>query len=245
MQIIPAIDLLGGQCVRLHKGDFEQVTTYAQDPQTLADRYRTAGMERLHVVDLDGARTGEPVNAETIHKLACSSGVEVQAGGGIRDHSRLEQLLNAGARRAVLGSVAVEKPEQVAEWISEFGADSLILAFDVAVGGTDPSILTHGWKRDSGISLWELTEYYLDLGAQEFLCTDVSRDGTLEGPSTNLYALCGQRYPDGRFIASGGVSGAGDLTALRETGVFAAVTGKALLDGRLTVEEIRAFLRDE
>lgn len=244
MQVIPAIDLLDGGIVRLFQGDFGQVTEYARDPVGLANSYAAAGTRRLHVVDLDGARSGEPANLTIIAALA-ECGMEIQAGGGIRDAGRLSGLLAAGVTRAVIGSVAVHERERVAEWIDQAGADQIILAFDVRLDRNgEPETLTHGWTENSGTLLWPLMEYFLDKGAREFLCTDIAKDGTLAGPNLALYRTCVERYPEAEFIASGGVSCAADLPALEATGVAGVVTGKALLDGRLTLEEIEQFSRD-
>ncbi len=243
MEVIPAIDLLNGGVVRLYKGDFDQVTRYAQDPLELARRYLAAGLTRLHAVDLDGAKTGDPVNLPVIEAFA-ATGLRVQAGGGIRDAGRLEQLLAAGADRAVVGSVAVQSPDEVIGWIETVGAARVVLAFDVRIEHGTPVPQTHGWTRASNVTLWDLLERYLAVGARDVLCTDIARDGTLEGPNVKLYAECVQRYPDVRFIASGGVSNAADLPALAATGAAGVVSGKALLDGRLTLEEIGQFLQD-
>lgn len=243
MEIIPAIDLLNGSVVRLYKGDFGQVTEYDQDPVALARNYQAAGLSRLHAVDLDGARTGDPVNLPVIAALA-ATGLSVQAGGGIRTADRLEQLLSAGAERAVIGSVAVQSPDAVCRWINQFGAERVVLAFDVRIEDGIPVPQTHGWTRGSDVTLWDLLDRYLATGARDVLCTDIARDGTLEGPNVSLYAECAERYPSVRFIASGGVSRAADLPALAATGMAGVVSGKALLDGRLTLEEIGQFLRD-
>jgi phosphoribosylformimino-5-aminoimidazole carboxamide ribotide isomerase len=243
MEVIPAIDLLAGGVVRLFQGDFGQVTEYATSPLALAQAYAEIGAKRLHVVDLDGAKTGQPGNLSIITDLA-ETGMEVQAGGGVRTISRLARLLAAGASRVIVGSVAVNEREQVSEWIKEVGPERIILAFDVRLDENNlPEVLTHGWTQGSGESLWPLVEYFLGKGAIEFLCTDISKDGTLLGPNLDLYQTCTNRYPEAQFIASGGISCAADLLALDATGVTRAVTGKALLDGRLTVEEIRQFLR--
>jgi phosphoribosylformimino-5-aminoimidazole carboxamide ribotide isomerase len=244
MEVIPAIDLLGGAVVRLHKGDFERVTRYAADPVALAERYLAAGLTRLHAVDLDGAKTGEPVNLPVIQAFA-ASGLKVQAGGGIRTIARLETLLTAGAERAVIGSVAVQTPDEVIGWIHTVGAQSIVLAFDVRLTNGTPVPQTHGWTRSSTVSLWQLLDRYLDTGARDVLCTDIDRDGTLEGPNVPLYKECTRRYPGVRFIASGGVGRAADLPALAAAGAAGVVSGKALLDGRLTLEEIEQFLRGE
>ena len=165
-EIIPAIDLLAGRCVRLYQGDFDQVTHYEHDPRDLAIRYRDAGLATLHVVDLDGARTGQPTNMPVIAALA-ETQVTIQAGGGIRDLERLQQLLQAGARRAVVGSVAAQTPEVVAGWLPDVGADRIVLAFDVRLDSTDdPAVLTHGWTRNSQASLWTLVDYFLAHGAR-------------------------------------------------------------------------------
>lgn len=243
MEVIPAIDLINGGVVRLYKGDFDQVTEYDQDPVELAERYLRAGLTRLHAVDLDGAKTGDPVNLPVIKAFA-GTGLRVQAGGGIRSAGRLEQLLAAGAERAVVGSVAVQSPDEVLDWIRQFGAERVVLAFDIRLEQDTPVPQTHGWTRGSAVTLWDLLARYRDAGASDVLCTDIDRDGTLEGPNLALYAECAQRFPDIRFIASGGVSRAADLPALAATGAAGVVSGKALLDGRLTLEEIRQFSQD-
>ncbi len=244
MEVIPAIDLLDGGVVRLFQGDFEQVTHYAQNPVELARQYLAAGLTRLHAVDLDGAKTGQPVNLPVIRQFA-EAGLAVQAGGGIRDARRLNMLLEAGAERAVIGSVAVQAPDEVSGWIRSTGAEKIVLAFDIRLDECGvPIAQTHGWTEGSGITLWELLDRYLALGARDILCTDIALDGTLEGPNLSLYSECVQRYPEARFIASGGVSRTEDLPALAATGVAGVVSGKALLDGRLTLKEIQQFLRD-
>jgi phosphoribosylformimino-5-aminoimidazole carboxamide ribotide isomerase len=243
LEVIPAIDLLEGGVVRLLKGDYNQVTQYVRDPLELAREYADTGCERLHVVDLDGARSGEQTNLPIIEQLAKLE-VEVQVGGGIRDLASLKRLLDAGARRGVVGSVAVKQPELVDEWMHEMGADRVILAMDVRLNADgEPEVLTDGWTEGSGKQLWPLLDRYLARGAIEFLCTDIAKDGTLAGPNLALYQTCAERYPGAEFIASGGVSSAADLEALESTGVHRVVTGKALLDGRLTLEEIERFSR--
>jgi len=245
VEVIPAIDLLAGQCVRLLRGDFEQVVVYEIQPLELALRYRDAGLTRLHVVDLDGARSGSPGNHALITELASVAGLSVQVGGGVRDRARVSALLATGAQRVVLGSVAIETPEETATWLSALGPDRLVLAIDVRLDASgEPRAVSRGWTVDSGRSLWELLPFYLDAGARHFLCTDVGRDGTLGGPNLALYSEWLRRFPGSELIASGGVAGEADLRALRRQGVPAVVTGKALLDGRLTLEEIRQFLRD-
>ncbi len=245
MEVIPALDLLGGRCVRLYQGDFNQVTVYDENPVDLARRYRDAGMHRLHVVDLDGARSGEPGNLDLIAELTGDLGLAVQIGGGLRDLERVRTLLDTGASRVVIGSAAVTDPQMVIGWINELGAERVIPAFDVKLTRQgEPVVQTHGWTKNSEQTLWELMDCYAGTGAMDFLCTDISKDGTLAGPNVELYASCTERCPQARIIASGGVAGFDDLIALKRTGASAVVTGKALLDGRLQLEEIQRFLQN-
>ncbi len=245
MEVIPALDLLGGRCVRLYQGDFNQVTVYDENPVDLARRYRDAGMHRWHVVDLDGARSGEPGNLDLIAELTGDLGLAVQIGGGLRDLERVRTLLDTGASRVVIGSAAVTDPQMVIGWINELGAERVIPAFDVKLNQQgEPVVQTHGWTKNSEQTLWELMDCYAGTGAMDFLCTDISKDGTLAGPNVELYASCTERCPQARIIASGGVAGFDDLIALARTGASAVVTGKALLDGRLQLEEIQRFLQN-
>ena len=243
MELIPAIDLRNGRCVRLLQGDFAQETRYSVDPVELAEQYRELGARTLHVVDLDGAKQGVPVNLPVIRRMRAAAGIDVQLGGGIRARTSLEEALEVAAR-AVVGSLAVGDPELVASWLTEFGPDRLTLALDVRVGadGT-PMIATHGWTRASTLSLGAAIERFAAVGLKHVLCTDISRDGALSGPNVTLYRDCVQRWPGIEFQASGGVRDASDLKALAAAGVTATVSGKALLEGWLKSEEIRPFLR--
>jgi phosphoribosylformimino-5-aminoimidazole carboxamide ribotide isomerase len=243
MELVPAIDLRDGRCVRLLKGDFEQETRYSVDPVELAQHYGELGARSLHVVDLDGAKQGVPVNLPVIRRMRAAAGVEIQLGGGIRARTSLEDALEVAAR-AVIGSLAVSEPELVAAWLTEFGPDRLTLALDVrlAADGT-PMIATHGWTRASKLSLGAAIERFAAVGLKHVLCTDIDRDGALSGPNVELYRDCVRRWPGIEFQASGGVRDADDLTALAAAGVTATVSGKALLEGRLKPEEIRPFLR--
>jgi phosphoribosylformimino-5-aminoimidazole carboxamide ribotide isomerase len=244
MEVIPAIDLLDGRCVRLLQGDFARATVYPADPVDLARQYREAGLARLHVVDLDGARTGSPRNMALIAAMAGPGGVAVQAGGGVRNLERALALRAAGAERVVVGSVAAEQPDVALEWLDRLGPEHLVLAFDVRVpAGADPQVLTRGWVAESGTTLWKLLDRFCNRGARHFLCTDVAQDGTLAGPNVALYRECARRFPQAAVIASGGVGSLGDLRELASTGAAGVVTGKALLDGRLTLKEIASFSR--
>lgn len=243
MELIPAIDLRDGRCVRLLYGDFAKETRYDVDPVALAVQYRELGARWLHVVDLDGAKRGEPVNLALIRRMRAAAQVSVQLGGGIRTRASLEQVLDV-ADRAVVGSLAVSEPGLVAEWLTELGAERLTLALDVRLTGDGtPLIATHGWTQASTLTLAAAIERFTAAGLKHVLCTDIDRDGALTGPNVALYRDCVARWPAIAFQASGGVRDAGDLAALAAAGVAGTVSGKALLEGRIDEEEIRRFLR--
>jgi len=244
MEVIPAIDLLGGKVVRLYKGDFNQVTEYPDCPVTVAARYGKAGVESLHIVDLDGARTGQFAHLDVITEITSTVGLAVQVGGGIRQIEQARAIIAAGAERVVVGSTAAKEPETVIGWVGELGPDAIIVGVDVSIeGNEEPIVKTHGWTESSGQTLWALMDTYMKAGVKNFLCTDISRDGTLEGPNMDLYRECNRRYPTAQIIASGGISSVTELPELAATGVTSVVTGKALLDGRLTLAEIEQFLQ--
>ena len=243
MKIIPAIDLHEGKCVRLYKGDFGKVTHYSDKPLEIARNYAALKVDDLHIVDLDGARTGSQQNARVVRELCAEMPLDVQLGGGIRDSERVSYWLENGVTRCVVGSVAVAEPERVAAWIERFGADSIVLALDVTVDAEGPVLATHGWTQSTGLSLWNLLDQYSALGAKHLLCTDIGRDGAMSGPNETLYLEILRRYPDIRLQASGGVRDIGDIVRLREIGVPAAITGKAMLDGKISAAEVDSFLQ--
>jgi len=242
MRIIPAIDLKDGKCVRLFKGDFDQTTEYSSDPAAIGRRFSALDVEDLHVVDLDGARSGTQQNAPIVTEIARESGLQVQLGGGIRSREDVARWLENGVARCVVGSIAVNEPGRVKEWIAEFGGDAVVLALDVKLDDAGiPLLTTHGWTRDSEVSLWACLDAYSDAGAIHVLCTDVSRDGAMSGPNFALYAEILQRYHTLQLQASGGVRNVDDLEMLRELGLPAAITGRALLDGEITDAEVASF----
>jgi phosphoribosylformimino-5-aminoimidazole carboxamide ribotide isomerase len=241
MRLIPAIDLKDGHCVRLLRGDFAAETRYPTTPMDLLARYRSYGADWVHVVDLDGARDGSAGNRRVITELTALPGVRLQVGGGLRDVQSVERMLEAGAARVVIGSAAVTRPDLVAEWLERFGAERIVLALDVRIdrGGT-PRVATHGWQHQSELSLWDAVARLE--AARHVLCTDVSRDGALSGPNVDLYREAVARLPGIAWQASGGIRAARDLQDLEACGAAAAVSGKALLDELIPIEELAPFL---
>jgi phosphoribosylformimino-5-aminoimidazole carboxamide ribotide isomerase len=246
MQLIPAIDLRGGRVVRLLQGRFDRETVYADDPMSILDVYAGLGARLVHVVDLDGARAGSQGNAMAIAGLAASGRAALQVGGGVRDRDTVGRLLDAGVARVVIGSAAVSEPDEVASWLREFGPERVVLAFDVRLDDDAvPRLATHGWERQTALSLWDAVGRFEPAGLRHVLCTDVARDGALSGPNLPLYQDAVERFPEIRWQASGGVRDVGDLRALASAGVAGAVSGRALLEGRMQAEELSPFLRNE
>jgi phosphoribosylformimino-5-aminoimidazole carboxamide ribotide isomerase len=243
MELIPAIDLKEGRCVRLLKGDFAAETVYSNDPATILARYRALGARRIHVVDLDGAKDGTQANRDAIVNFARDPSLKLQVGGGLRSLERVRALLAAGVERAVIGSVAIDSPDEVISWLEQVDATSIVLALDVRLDTAGvPMLTTHGWQQTSGVVLWTAVERFLRFGLNHVLCTDVARDGALTGPNCELYAEAVRRFPELQWQASGGVATARDLAALRDCGVAAVISGKALLENKISPEELRPFL---
>jgi phosphoribosylformimino-5-aminoimidazole carboxamide ribotide isomerase len=245
MIVIPSIDLRGGRCVRLLRGDFNNETCYDTDPLDLAQRHRATGFSHLHVVDLDGALTGEQQHQELVSRIAVATGLVVQVGGGIRKRDSLARWLGMGVSRCVIGSLAVTDPHRVEKWLNEFGPEQMVLALDVHQHEGDmPTLATHGWTRSTGLTLWQCLDRYRSAGLKHVLCTDIGVDGALAGPNLPLYREVLGRYPDIALQASGGVRHLADLQALGDLGCAAAITGRALLDRRIGDEEMSSFLRN-
>ena len=245
MKLIPAIDLRGGKCVRLFQGDFDRQTDYSDDPLGVARRFTELNVRDLHVVDLDGARTGDPVNRPIVEAIARESQLAVQVGGGIRDAKAISDWIEHGVSRCVIGSAAVSEPDLVLGWLRDFGPERLVLALDVRIDEDGlPRLATHGWTQTSETTLFDSITHYRSAGLRHVLCTDVSRDGAMSGPNLALYQEILRRFPGLELQASGGVRHAADLTALRNAGIPAAISGRALLDGAITPEEVAAFQRD-
>ena len=243
MNVIPAIDLRKGQCVRLLRGDFDRQTNYSEDPVALAGSYKATGFSDLHVVDLDGALSGQQENQDIIREIISSSDLAVQIGGGIRTEVQLESWLAAGVARVVIGSLAVIRSHLVSAWLNTYGPDKIVLALDVTLdeAGT-PQLATHGWTRSGDMTLWQCIDTYLNVDLRHVLCTDISKDGAMTGPNFELYTQLLEKYPRIQLQASGGVRDIDDLKALTRIGVPAAISGRALLDGKINAEELTTFL---
>jgi phosphoribosylformimino-5-aminoimidazole carboxamide ribotide isomerase len=243
VRLIPAIDLKSGYCVRLLHGDFNAETRYGAEPGPLLAKYRLLGADWLHVVDLDGAKDGTLGNLAVIAQLAAQKAVKLQVGGGLRDINAVTQMLDVGAARVVIGSAAITQIAGVRTWLEHVGPERMTLAFDVRVDDSGiPRVATHGWQRQSELSLWSALENFSGSPLMHVMCTDVARDGALNGPNIALYREAARRHPQIHWQASGGIRGAHDLHALAAAGMAAAISGKALLEELIPVEELQPFL---
>jgi phosphoribosylformimino-5-aminoimidazole carboxamide ribotide isomerase len=239
VEVIPAIDLRGGQVVRLRQGDYAQETHYASDPLEVGLRYADAGARWLHVVDLDGARAGDLANLAVIEALV-KTGMQVQAGGGVRTEDDVRRLFTAGVTRVVVGSVAIRDPEQVAGWLGRHGAERFTIALDTRRRGERWTLPSAGWIEEEARTLDELVPWYAERGARHLLCTDIERDGMLAGFNLDLYRHLTQTAPQLAVQASGGVRSLEDIRAAGEAGARGVILGRALLEGRFTLEDALA-----
>ncbi|SMY32864.1 1-(5-phosphoribosyl)-5-[(5-phosphoribosylamino)methylideneamino] imidazole-4-carboxamide isomerase [Photobacterium malacitanum] len=236
--IIPALDLIEGQVVRLFQGDYGQVTEYKVDPAAQFNLYHQAGANWLHLVDLTGAKDTQARQLSLIEKLLNSTPANVQIGGGVRTEQDVADLLNAGAKRVVIGSTAVKQPEMVKGWIEKYGADHIVLALDINIDDNGNRIVAvSGWQEDSGVTIEALLDDFLKVGLKHVLCTDISRDGTLAGSNVELYIDLCRQYPQVQFQSSGGIGSLDDIAALKGSGVAGVIVGRALLDGKFTAEQ--------
>ncbi|MFT2091497.1 1-(5-phosphoribosyl)-5-[(5-phosphoribosylamino)methylideneamino]imidazole-4-carboxamide isomerase [Paraglaciecola sp. 2405UD69-4] len=236
--IIPAIDLIEGSVVRLYQGDYEHKTEYKLDPIDVVHSYADQGAEWLHIVDLTGAKDTSKRQLDLIAKMVATGRMQFQAGGGIRSEQDVAQLLEIGVKRVVIGSLAVKEPELVKGWITKYGADAIVLALDINIDESgNKFIATHGWQENSGVSIEALLEDFLSVGAKHVLCTDISRDGTLQGANHQLYTEMTERFPTVGWQASGGIGKLDDIAILKPTKVSGVILGRALLEGKFTVEQ--------
>ena len=233
IELIPAIDIINGQCVRLTKGDYDQKTVYGE-PLDMALEFERIGFKRLHVVDLDGAKSKHIVNENVLKAITTETSLTVDFGGGIKTDEDIEKAFVAGAALVTVGSVAVTNPDLFMGWLEKFGAERMILGADVRHG----KISINGWKEDSGEDLLPFLQKYVDAGVKNVLCTEISKDGTLAGPAIELYQRIMEAYPELHLIASGGVSSKEDIEALDAAGIPAVVFGKAIYEGRIDLKEL-------
>ncbi|RUO40585.1 1-(5-phosphoribosyl)-5-[(5-phosphoribosylamino)methylideneamino]imidazole-4-carboxamide isomerase [Aliidiomarina taiwanensis] len=239
--LIPALDIIEGQVVRLQKGDFNQQTNYHSDPVAVARDYQAQGADYLHLVDLDGARAPKLRQLALITQLVQQLDIPVQVGGGVRHREDIQQLLAAGVARVVIGSTAVNQPTLVKEWFQEFGGERLVLALDVNINQQGQRMLaTHGWQTTSQQQLEPCLQAYLDVGCQHVLCTDISRDGMLQGSNVALYQELKQAFPSIQWQASGGVASLAELTELQAAQCDSVILGKSLLTNTFTLAEALA-----
>ena len=245
MQLIPAIDLLNGQCVRLFQGDFNDITYYDKDPVSLAKYYESLGLSRLHLVDLDGTRDGISMNENIVEQIIDSTNLEVQMGGGLRSKSQIRKWLESSINYLVIGSYAIENIADFNLFLNDEDKRRFIIALDVRTDISPPEVMIKGWKESSGMDLWSLIKEFIDFGFNDFLITDIQKDGTLQGPNIELYERCMKLSPGKRFICSGGVSSIEDLIRLRDKSIHAAVAGKSLLENKISQKEIKQFLLGE
>lgn len=235
--IYPAIDLLDGKCVRLLKGDYAQKTVYTDNPAAMAKTFVEAGTKWIHVVDLAGAKAGKPVQRELIANVQRQTSAQIQCGGGIRTRESALELISAGIARVVIGSLAVRDPKATLSLLREVGPDRMVLALDVKLVSGSARLASEGWTEDGGKDLWPVLSDYTAQGLKHVLCTDIGRDGTLEGPNVPLYVEMMKRFPGLAVQASGGVGSLEDLKTLKKAGVAGIIVGKALYEKKFTLEE--------
>ncbi len=233
IQILPAIDIINGKCVRLTKGDYNTEKVYHESPLDMAKSFEDAGASMIHIVDLDAAKANGN-NFEIISAIANQTKLQVQMGGGIRNRSILQEVFDHGVNRAIIGSLAAKKPETVFEWIEEFGTEKIVIGTDVR----DEYIATDGWYETSTLHVEDYIDMYRKKGGSIFLCTDIAKDGMLQGISLELYSKLLKRFEDIKLIASGGVASMADVNAARDLGMYGVITGKALYEGKITLQEL-------
>lgn len=240
MRIIPAIDIIDGKCVRLTQGDYAQKKVYNENPLEIARSFEGAGLEYLHVVDLDGAKAGKVINWEAILSITSHTKLRVDFGGGIKTAEEMRKLFDAGVKQVNLGSIAVKDPELVHEWIESYGADKIILSADVR----NEKVAVSGWTEESALSIADFIGSYVKKGIRHITCTDISTDGMLQGPNLALYTKLTNLFPEIRLVASGGVSSVADLHALEQTKVEGVIVGKAIYEGKIDLATLSHLSRN-
>jgi len=235
MDIIPAIDIIDGKCVRLEQGDYNKISLYHKEPLEVAKKFEDAGLKRLHLVDLDGAKAGAIKNWKVLETIAGRTSLIIDFGGGVKTEKDVEIIFNSGAALATVGSVAVKNEEEFVKWLLKFGAKKFLLGADVK----NEKITISGWQEETKIWIYDLIQKYFDHGVKQVFCTDVSKDGKLQGPAIELYKNIVTKFPELFFIASGGVSCVDDLKRLEEIGCKGAIVGKAIYENRITLDELK------
>lgn len=241
MELIPAIDLIDGRCVRLTQGDYDIKKVYEQNPVDMAKMYADCGVRRLHVVDLDGAKAKEPCNLRVLEQLATNTNLDIEWGGGIKSTDALRAALNAGANRVICGSVAVDNRELFADWLQNYGAEHVILGADVR----GRNVATHGWLKESQVSIDEIIGWFLPFGLKQLICTDISKDGMLQGPNFPLYVELKDKFPTVDTTLSGGISSMDDIRKAHKLGLHSVIIGKAIYEGRITLKDLELWLQNE
>lgn len=237
MEIIPAIDIIDGKCVRLTEGDYSSKTEYAFSPLKMAKQYEEIGFKRVHLVDLDGAKAGSVINWKIVEEIASETNLSIDFGGGVKTMAEVKRILDLGVTYVTVGSIAAKQPNEFRNWLEIFGAEKFFLGADVR----DQKIMTAGWLERTDIDLSEFIEQYMNLGVNHFFCTDISKDGQLMGPSTALYKQMIESFPDINLVASGGVSSLSDLIELKEIGCSGAIVGKAIYEGKIALQDLAMF----
>jgi phosphoribosylformimino-5-aminoimidazole carboxamide ribotide isomerase len=237
MQVIPAIDIIEGKCVRLTKGDYAQQKIYNEHPLEVARQFEDVGLQRLHLVDLDGAKSGKVMNWKVLETIAGKTSMVVDFGGGIKSDNDLEIVFNSGAAIATIGSVAAKQPELFFSWIKKYSGEKILLGADVKEG----KITVNGWLEATNISIFDFIETNLSAGVTQLFCTDIAKDGMLQGPAIDLYKKILERFPGLHLIASGGVSNIHDLEDLAEARLKGVIIGKAIYEGRIKLSDLKSF----
>ncbi len=238
IELIPAIDLIDGKCVRLSKGDYNTKKVYNENPLEVAKEFEAHGITRLHIVDLDGAKAGEIINYKTLETIASKTSLIIDFGGGLKTSKDLKIAFNSGAKMVTGGSIAVKDPNEFEKWLKEYGSEKIILGSDVK----DEKIAISGWLETSELDLFEFLNDYIKKGITKTICTDISRDGMLQGPSIELYTRILKQFPDLYLIASGGVSKMDDIIKLHESNIPAVIFGKAIYEGRISMKELEKYI---
>lgn len=241
MELIPAIDIIDGKCVRLTKGDFGKKIIYNEDSLAVAKSFEEVGVRRLHMVDLDGANQQPLKNLNILERISENTSLIIDFGGGIKTTRQVQSVINAGAAMVNVGSITVKDPELFSQWITDFGAEKFLPGADVLF----KKLKIHGWKEETGIDVFDFISGIISKGIQQIFCTDISKDGMMEGPSTILYKEILQKFPSLSLIASGGISCFADLIVLKELGCSGAIVGKAIYEEKLTLKQIEDFIKNK